>query len=1101
MSQTFVPTDQAHRNRISGSLDETLFVEAGAGTGKTSALVERTVNLVASARATIDGVAAITFTEAAAAELRERVRLGLEEKGRSTSSTEEERQRCLREARRLERGSIQTIHSFAASLLRELPLEAGLPPDFDTVEEIEADLNFEDRWRRWLDEALEAEDIAPHLSNALRLGLKLDGLRKVAREFHNNYNLLLQTFAEARAPTLKAARGVVEAREEIRRLLRLAHDGADDPLGAHANRVADLGDRLAAMEPDTEKAALFLTRWGKLSSKEGNQKGWDVDRDTGENSCKLMKGLLHDLEGQRSQEEKEARRKAILPLLERLRRFVLTYAEERRNAGKAEFHDLLVWARNLLRDNPDAQAHFQRRFSHILIDELQDTDPIQAEIAFFLAGRPGTGAADWTRVKVTPGKLFMVGDSKQSIYRFRRADITALSRVRDLLGGAAVPLEQNFRCQEPIISWVNEIFGRWMSDDQGLTQAPYAALTARWSPPRATPPLGVHWFGGQRETSSHDIRQEEGANIAAVLRRIKSSAWKVRDGGDGGLRDARFQDVCVLIPNRTVLGALERALEDANIPYRIESQSMVLANQDVRELLDCMRAIDSPADQVALVAALRSSAFGCSDVELLRFVESGGSLDYINPGMANGPVRDALDTLRRFHESRTWEASDQLIERFIRERRMIEACFGRKRPRERWRRLRFVVQRARAFTQVGGGSLRAFLNWIERQAQEGARMVETPVPETDEDAVRIMTIHAAKGLEFPIVLLAGLGSASRGRIGPVIFDRATGEVEVSIGPNKAPFVTAGFEEASRREVAMEESEAVRLMYVAATRAKDHLIVSLFHGKRGEKSAAARIADLSSRRPELWHGILLGTGDVGEVVAESVGDESKVDTATDRMTWLQKRREDFARASIPASVAATKLAEIDKEEAERGEVSYRRGRAGTSLGRAVHSALQSIDLETGAGLEEISRAQAAAEGIGGRWRDVARLVRRGIETSVVKRAVASKQYYREVFVSTPVNGTLVEGFIDLLFESDGCLVVVDYKTDEVDGEEAAGRAKDRYRVQVGAYALAVEEATGLPVKEIVLAFLHAEREVPFKDLENLKTLARERVEAAARPLAS
>jgi ATP-dependent exoDNAse (exonuclease V) beta subunit len=243
-------------------------------------------------------------------------------------------------------------------------------------------------------------------------------------------------------------------------------------------------------------------------------------------------------------------------------------------------------------------------------------------------------------------------------------------------------------------------------------------------------------------------------------------------------------------------------------------------------------------------------------------------------------------------------------------------------------------------------------------------MVEAPVLETDEDAVRIMTIHSSKGLEFPIVLLAGLSVDRAHRAGPVIFDRTTGSVEVRAGV----FGTAGYEEAQVRERAAEQAEGVRLMYVATTRARDHLIVSLFHPARARGSPAAIIARLGSESDGIWHEVsiaeTLGARDLP--TSGGPGDvprDTERDTESDRAAWVQRRDAVIRRASRPASLAVTTLAEIEKEEAERGEVPYRRGRGGTNLGRAVHSVLQSVDLATGVNLEGISRAQAAADRVG------------------------------------------------------------------------------------------------------------------------------------------
>ncbi|MDP6368147.1 MAG: UvrD-helicase domain-containing protein, partial [Planctomycetota bacterium] len=370
--------------------------------------------LLTSGRAAMDGIAAITFTEAAASELREKVRWALETQAQNPAHGEAERSRCLTALRGMERGSIQTLHSFAGALLRERPLEAGLPPSFDTIEEIEAGLDLETRWQEWLDQALESPEIGPLVLEALTLGLRLGDLRRIAESFHDSYDLLTQPFPEAEQPARRTARALIESVEEIQRLLPLARNGMDDPLASHAGQVAALGGRLAASGAPSDAALALLSRWGRLWTNRGKQSDWDPDPTTGKNGCTALKDLLKGLEDLRVQEVEEARRAAFLPLLECLRSFVLEYAEERRRSGRAEFHDLLVWARDLLRDDPQARNHFQQRFSHVLIDEFQDTDPIQAEIAFFLAGREGVDGLrngtppDWTRMKIVPGKLFMV---------------------------------------------------------------------------------------------------------------------------------------------------------------------------------------------------------------------------------------------------------------------------------------------------------------------------------------------------------------------------------------------------------------------------------------------------------------------------------------------------------------------------------------------------------------------------------------------------------------------------------------------------------------------------------------------------------------------
>jgi ATP-dependent exoDNAse (exonuclease V) beta subunit len=766
--------------------------------------------------------------------------------------------------------------------------------------------------------------------------------------------------------------------------------------------------------------------------------------------------------------------------------------------------------------------HFRQRYTHLLIDEAQDTDPIQAEIAMFIAEdagdnlEPGERPRSWQEITPEQGKLFVVGDPKQSIYRFRRADVTQMLKLQELMGGDTLRLVQNFRSQRPILNWVNSVFGPWM--EEGENQAKYIPVTHRWEAEtdHAAGPR-VWTLGGPIEANIGVVRNEEAQQIAAQIHGMVTGHWQVLDtdgsksSGSEQYRDASYSDVCILMPRRTGLRGLELALDEASVPYRLEGNALVFGTQEVRDLVNCLKAVDDPADQVATVAALRSQAFACSDVDLFRFSDAGGKFDFLSAtdgfdgvNGLRGPIPDALDVLRQFHQQRLWDSPAALIDRFIRERFLMESAMDHPRTREQWRRYRFMVEQARSFAEAGGNSLRAFLDWVERQTSEGARFTETPVPDSDEDAVRIMTVHGAKGLEFPIVLLTGLNANPRPRAQNVLFDRESGAVEVRIGADDTQFATTGFDTLLANEQQLEADEYVRLMYVAATRARDHLVLSLFRSQRSSGSGAGKMVEILTGNDDLWTAAPDASGQVPETVLKAVdGEKPEGHSLADREQWSSRRAELLERQGRPASVAATGLHRLKpersanyddtrdpKKEPETDEP-WKRGRGGTSLGRAVHSVLQTIDLATGNGIEETSRAQAAAEGLPARAPEVARLSRVAVDSPTVRRAVAASKYWREVPVAIPVGDGVLEGFIDLLFQEDGGLVVVDYKTDAVDSENLDGYLT-RYKLQGGAYALAAQRATGMPVREVVFLFLHAGES---RNITDIAALAEEAEKAA------
>ncbi|MXZ22899.1 MAG: AAA family ATPase [Caldilineaceae bacterium SB0665_bin_25] len=985
-------SDQPARDAILERFDENMVVEAGAGTGKTRSLVDRVVALIKIGRANLGGIAAITFTESAAAELRARIAESLELAADDTSLPQDQRENCRRAVAERDQASIQTLHSFAASLLGERPLPAGLPPGFTIRDEIEAEIAFENRWAAWLDAALDDPMAQQALRPALVAGMTLDHMRTIADSFHNNYDLLA--------------------------------------------------------------AALFAAPTSR-------------DAESGQAS-------------------------ELLPVLELLRSFTLDYARERRDAGQVEFLDMLVLARDLLRDSLPARDHFRERFTHILIDEMQDTDPLQAEIALFLAEEtvdrtnPNDRPRDWRKVQPAKGKLFVVGDPKQSIYRFRRADIQQVELMRQAVDGENVLLQQNFRSLSPVINWVNHIFSQWM---QGEAQAVYAPLVTGAQDGRPPP---VRVMGGEVEGLMGVVRRQEAEAIANGVRTAIEKGWQVRsEDEDGALRPAVYQDICILMPRRAGFDALEIAFEEAGIPFRLESASLIYNTQEARDLLNCLAAIDDPTNPVAVVAALRSPALACSDADLLTFIENGGQFDYLaQDSPPPGCVADALAVLRKFHECRKWTAPATLIEQFVRACRLRELALNESYSRGRWTRYGFLIDRARAFAATGEASLRAFLAWTERQREENARARETVVRESDAGAVSVMTIHGAKGLEFPIVFLAGLNATRGPNPDPVLFDRKSGRIEA-----KASLQTAGYQELAAFEKARAEEEQVRLIYVAATRARDHLVVSLYRSARGSKSAAARIEEFLQGADQLRQRFDPPAAAAPPASVSADEEAAKDDTPAARERWQQQRRELYAARSLPISAAATRLARNEQDEKEEQDVPdepWRRGRAGTNIGRAVHAVLQVVDLHKGSDLDKNVQAQAAAEGVPRRADEIRRLVQSALGSSLVQRALASKRWWREAPVAGPVGDGIVEGFIDLLFEEEDGFVIVDFKTDAVGSEEEVEQAMARYRLQGGAYALALSKAAGVKVKEVSFLFLEPNLQ---KSVDNLSQ-AQEEAEKAA-----
>jgi ATP-dependent exoDNAse (exonuclease V) beta subunit len=1103
------PPDAGARDRIRHDLDHTLFVEAGAGTGKTHALVGRILELILSGRAGIEHLAAITFTEAAAGELRDRVSEHLERAAAGTlpesydrpglppAEQAARRDRAAAALADLDSATVTTLHGFARRVLARYPLEAGLPPAFEVLDEVRSEDAFDERWEA-LYEVLLEDGSGEAILRLLLCRLEPERLREAARWCDENWDRLTEPVGTPSGPPPVDAGSVLAP---LRQAVALAHHCADanDGLAVHLERMTELVDQLDRVDNDAEQFRL-LVRAGKLSCSKGQAPKWNGQKPT-------VKGHLEAAEAARSHTVDRVVHTSLVIARDAVIRATLEAAAARRSGGQLQFHDLLVLARDLVKDRPDVAAELGQRYRHFLIDEYQDTDPIQAELAVRLATEGGGGPdTPWLDLPVAPGRLFFVGDPLQSIYGFRRADLDQFFATREgVAGGSPLHLVWNHRSVPGVLEFVNHVMGAVLEEDQDGGRdgrAPYQALVPARAHLAGPGPV-VALVGGPQPDGARarDVRLAEADDLARVVARIRDEGWTVRHGGEE--RPARLSDIAVLIRTRTGLEIIEEALNAADIPYRLESSSLVYRAAEVQEVLTVLRAVDDPTDEVAVVGALRTSLLGCDDNDLVTYHGTNRSWDYrADRAGADGPVVDGLAALHELHQARDWVDPGDLVARVVARRRAVEVGLGLRSRRERWRRLRFLVDQARVFDEELGGDLRHYLRWAARQGSDETRVTEVVLPEADHEGVRILTVHGAKGLEFPVVVVPGLHSWRHpARHSPLLVGPDGPEVWFNRDVR-----TLGYEALKHHEEARLEAEDRRLLYVALTRASDHLVVCLHRAK--EATPAGVVAGAAADRVEL--------AEVLEALVDpDPPSEPEADTSTwsedDRRALLDQMAARAAAAEVPASLSATALARLardrpdgedagqdraarqeeDSEEGEGDDLAtqrWRRGRAGTAFGRAVHGVLQLVDLATGEGLDGLARAQAEAEGIPGRHREVARRAAAALGAPLLAGAAdPGRRLWRELYVGLPVAGRLLEGYIDLLLEQgDGSLHVVDYKTDTVKDRDYAAAAA-RYRVQGAAYAVAVEGLTGKAVSACTFLFLGDDgaHEQPVEDLQEAK----------------
>jgi len=1024
------PEDHAARLQIETNLHETMFVDAGAGTGKTTALVGRIFALVThpdpAVRVPLNRIAAITFSEKAAAELKDRMRARLE------AADGDRRTFAQAALAALDEAAIETLHAFALRLLRATPLLADLPPGFSIADDVEAGFELNRRWRRLFARLLGHD----HVDVALHLGLNILRLETIHTRLADNWDRFSEPIPVEPMPTAAEVMEDLRAKsEEIDAILRTFRPSPDDKL---LPKLQDLRRDVESLDPGNEYR--FFPALAAIAARKGFKVGakgsWP---NGGLDEARAAGASVPEAAGNWLNRFKNA---AFSGLIETLRQEVVEAVEDRRAAGRLEFLDLLVFARDLLRDSWEAREAARRKFHRIFVDEFQDTDPLQIDLVSLLARlHPEAAETPWRNAPIAPGRAFFVGDPKQSIYRFRRADLEVFNAVRDEVVGQSVQLTTNFRSRPEILGWINGYFGE-------LFSAPGQARFSPLQPGRTVDDTGldaVRIFG-QLHGSAAERRRAEASDVAAEIARLVA----------GGVSPA---SITILFPARTSLPFLEVALERQAIPYSVESKTQAFASQIARDLVAILTAISDVTDEVAAVAALRTDALACSDADLFEFVAQGGTWGSVPSAEQGGHVAESLRYLEAIRKNYDGMPVAKVAERVARDGRMFERAAADRHPKEAIRRLRLVLDQAEDFDRTVGGTVPDFVRWIAALRESEAKASVGSVPDRDHRAVRLMTVHAAKGLEFPITFVLGFGVGGRSSTWNVAWS-PDGECALKIGSKNAQFAIGDVSAVQEHEKAAAELERDRLFYVAVTRARERLYISA-HAKA------------SKQPPRLLEEVNWVSDPILPQIHTALKPTSPPESASEA-EWRAAHDQLLRSAQQRFSVTATELARrdvpTDEFDFEREPAALASRSKGADFGRAVHGALQAVNLDSRADVEKVAVRQAALHQV--EADRVEAMVRRALGS--LPLSYRRGKCHTEVFLSHRFEGVLLEGFLDLLIENgNGEYQVIDYKTDRNVSASEIDRAMETYRLQAACYSLLVREVLSANSVECHFIFLAAD----------------------------
>jgi ATP-dependent exoDNAse (exonuclease V) beta subunit len=1105
-NQTHQPPDQAARAAIIGERECNVVVVAGAGTGKTKTIIDRAVDLLAPAQTGVAAVpiqrmAAITFTRRAAGELRFRIREQLLRELEGEARRAGHRADRLREALgNLDAAFIGTIHGFADRLLRLRPVEAALSPAYALIED-NAELVSETFLR--LRRAAEAGTVpaalgrfGAHLSDALT-GEAADTLRAAVRA----------GLQMARAETAYGPVASVEATlarmidtRDVDVVLSPIPDPGLDAARAAAERAAEMIGKMRGADfghRQLQRMVRTLRRLREVDdpaeafrivqeAQRGRQlyKGRDFNDDSF--AWSIYSAIRPDSVKLDSLAQKlKGPHRWLATRLVRLFPVVCAmYERVKAEHEVVDYLDLLIKLRDLLRDHHDARRFYQGLFDHIFVDEFQDTDPLQCEIVFFLS-EDGVHSDDWTRVRLAPGKLTIVGDPQQSIYRFRRADIMMYGQAAERLaanGALEQRLETNFRSRPELITFFNQQLARVLGKDDGPAFDPHSGR-ANYDDlvPAATTRsagISVHVLpyadAADEGLLAGDGRGVEAAMVARYVRWLLQSQRLVRDPDTDEERPIQPGDIAVLACVTTNLRLLLRQLDTLGIEYSARGGALFLAHPVVRQYLLALRGLADRDDGVAEAALLRPPFFGIDCADAVAGVVNKNDED---PRRARvRAARDIVATLRaRRHAQSPGATARDLIEHTGLGRAVITGHNGRQTLAALYELATEVDRRAAVDGLDFDAVTELFRSWAEVPV-----FLDAPEP-IGASAVHVMTIHGAKGLEFPVVILwDGFQTLSDRGGGTWRVERDGQAWALSLGPVAVEHPPSGH--LLDREKQLGEQERRRMYYVAATRARDLLAlpVPLTKGRMeyANSALAGGLGDELAHRFETYRA---GSPPEWAQAAATSGPQALTADAM-MQAHLDAVRSRFAEAveratqplAVPTAVTLEARSGANDEislDAERTRKAGT-GRLGVGFGSTVHRALELVVSGAIRIVPEAVSLAAQETGLTDHLTDAAADVQRALDTLRCMRITDNAAM--RIGTEYPLavrwrDGKLLSGVIDLLAENADVAYVIDFKTDTpLPGTLAA--AYPRYAAQLQLYGEMLRVAGVIGTRRLRLGLL-------------------------------